>query len=135
MVHGIKMELLENTVQSLKDLANLSDEMCEDLRDIQYQYKRNNNKITTHRLISGNNINYVLVCIVMIRNKLENTFSYAYASQNLDIKVGTVQVINTFRQARLNGFTTKELLNTYLEYKAMERFQKRGIIHAINYVN
>ena len=35
MAHGMKMERLDNIVQRLKRRANLSDEFCEELMDIQ----------------------------------------------------------------------------------------------------
>ena len=151
MVHGMKMELLENMVQRLKRRANLSDEICEDLRDI--QYSKSNKKQTSCKFISGSKIDNRVGCIAMIRDDTDNTFSCAYILHKLNVTLGTVNVLKSTTpqyffllkmgedflyygegQFGLNEFTNEELLNTYLQYRAMEGCQNKGIIPAINYV-
>ena len=150
MAHGMKMERLDNIVQRLKRRANLSDEFCEELMDIQDCDFTLNKK--SMKFISRSNLQNLVGYIVMIRHEENNTLSCAYTIHKLDAKLGTVKVLNSrtphyflwFKigetlnygdeEVKIDGSEVEGVLSTYLEYKALEVSKNKGVIPAINYV-
>ena len=147
----MELSRLKNLVDRLKIRLKLSEEQCQDLMDI--QYCDSFNKSQSHQIISGSNLENYIGYIVMIKHQVigtVGTFSCAYAIHKLDVKVGTNTVLRMrpayFRwrkvgrvasfereTIKLDGADRDHIAN-YLEFKAMEAFQKKGMIPAINYV-
>ena len=148
------IEGLEIIVEGLKSRLNLSEELCKELMII--QHAKHTNKSQSHQVITGGNFENFVGFIVMIKHdgkdSHDNTYSCAYAIHKLDAEVGRVREVLNYRpfrrwwfglgsrwsyekekeKAKLFGGDVQDYVTTYLEFKAMEAFQKKGMT-AINY--